>query len=306
MKGIELAEQFYNEYKIDLQDNFPDYVNRIAIGLAGQGSECYGYDDEYSRDHDYKVGFCLWLTRKDEEAIGFKLMRWYNNLPKEYSGISMRYNTGNGEKLGVQTIPYFFDNLIGMSTPPSTPMQWLSISEQALANATNGKVFVDRLGEFSTFRETLIKGMPLDVVKKKLSAHLALMAQSGRYNYERCILHGEVVSAQLSLNEFVDHAVSAIFNLNRAYRPFYKWTFRALKDLPLLSNLALPLSQLLTNTIEDTAKKKAIESVIDSVCREVEKQELSLSKGCDIDELAYSVQSSITNRQLLSMHIMEY
>ena len=76
MKGIEQARKFYTEVGIKMiADEFGDYQNRIAVGLVGHGSECFGFDDEVSRDHDFEVGFCMWLTKEDEEKIGFKLMR---------------------------------------------------------------------------------------------------------------------------------------------------------------------------------------------------------------------------------------
>ena len=49
MKGLELSEKFYKEYgEPMLQENFSDILPYIAVGLAGSGSECYGYDDGIS------------------------------------------------------------------------------------------------------------------------------------------------------------------------------------------------------------------------------------------------------------------
>ena len=60
--GLKIAEEFYNEYgKQMIDEKFPEYKDKIAVGLAGQGSECFGYDDAVSRDHDYAPGFCLWI-----------------------------------------------------------------------------------------------------------------------------------------------------------------------------------------------------------------------------------------------------
>ena len=42
---------------------FSNFVSKIFIGLVGMGSECLGYDDEISRDHDFWTGFCIWLHK---------------------------------------------------------------------------------------------------------------------------------------------------------------------------------------------------------------------------------------------------
>ena len=72
------------------------------------------------------------------------------------------------------------------------------------------------------------------------------MAQSGQYNYRRCLAHGETGAAQLACDELVRSTMHAVFLLNRAYMPFYKWAFRAMMlSLPafaLARASAMPLS----------------------------------------------------------------
>ena len=94
MKGLELAKAYYEEYgRPMIREKFPDYEGRIAVGLAGEGSECFGYDDEISRDHDFEAGFCLWITEQDGEAIGFPLFRAYGKLPDEVPKSRFRLRT---------------------------------------------------------------------------------------------------------------------------------------------------------------------------------------------------------------------
>ena len=62
MKGLEIAYKFYEEYGREMiHTMFPQYENKIAAGLVGEGSECFGFDDYISRDHDFDPGFCLWI-----------------------------------------------------------------------------------------------------------------------------------------------------------------------------------------------------------------------------------------------------
>ena len=66
MQGIELARRFYEACGIPmLTQQFSAVADRIAVGLVGEGSECLGFDDATSQDHDFEPGFCLFVTQAD-------------------------------------------------------------------------------------------------------------------------------------------------------------------------------------------------------------------------------------------------
>ena len=66
MKGLEIARAYYEEYgEPMLRERFPALMPFVAAGLTGSGSECWGFDDEVSRDHDFEPGFCLFLPGED-------------------------------------------------------------------------------------------------------------------------------------------------------------------------------------------------------------------------------------------------
>ena len=81
MTGMEISRIFYARYvQPMLERDFASERHLIAVGLAGQGSECLGFDDELSRDHDFGPGVCLWIPRSEA------CRRTYRNVrPRQYA-----------------------------------------------------------------------------------------------------------------------------------------------------------------------------------------------------------------------------
>lgn len=88
MKGLELSEAYYYDVCLPMiNQKFHHMSDRIAVGLVGEGSECYGYDDEISRDHDWGASICIWLTEEDFQAWGNQLQEALLQLPENYKAI---------------------------------------------------------------------------------------------------------------------------------------------------------------------------------------------------------------------------
>lgn len=52
--GLQLARDYWLAYgKPMLAERYAEFAPRIAVGLVGHGSECYGFDDALSHDHDF-------------------------------------------------------------------------------------------------------------------------------------------------------------------------------------------------------------------------------------------------------------
>ncbi len=306
MRGLDEARLFYERKGREMiRESFPAWEGRIAVGLAGRGSQCFGYDDALSRDHDFERGFCLWLTDEDDLKIGPALARAYRALGAEPAG---ERSAMAQSAVGVRRIGDFYRRYTGSSGAPESWRQWMSIPSWALAEATNGEVWRDELGVFSAVREQLLHGMPEDVRKKKLAAHVIGMAQSGQYNYSRCLRHGEAGAAMLALGEFVSHAAETIFLLNRRHMPYYKWCFRALRDLPVLGDMAEALEFLLTGENGgggDALKAQLVEDICASVLRELAAQGLCRGGTDYLEGPAFEIQRGIETDAIRAMHIME-
>lgn len=292
-----------------LRERFPDLLPHLSAGLFGRGSECFGYDDATSQDHDFEPGFMLLLPDEDvlDRRTAFLLERAYAKLPRAFMGLRRSLTTPvGGARRGVLRLSEVLSDLIGSSDGCLSLGQWLSLPEHALAEAVNGEVFYDGNGALGHIRAGLAY-YPEDVRRKKLAGQLLLMAQAGQYNYGRCLKHGETGAAQLACIDFARSAMHVIFLLNRVYMPYYKWSFRAMRALPELDLLA-ELLEYLISTDNESAMAEAKQDVIEGICSDVidalKRQALSSVDHDDLEKHAYSVNDGIADAALRNAHVL--
>lgn len=295
--GLELCESFYKEYGIPMiRTKFPAYEGMIAAGLVGEGSECFGFDDEVSRDHDFGPGFCLWLTDQVYDEIGEALQEEYDKLPGTYMGVTRIETHKARRSVGVFRIGEFYEQLIGLTDVPITQNQWLFLEDYQLASATNGKVFRDDLGEFTRIRNGILKYYPEEVRIKKIAREAALMAQSGQYNYNRMFGRGEKVTADIALAEFLKHTMSMIYLLNRRFAPFYKWMHRGLLEMKVLTEIRDILTALVELPNGDERIPDMIELIVAMIIKEMKKQGLTSGEDNYLEHHTDNILHSIPQK----------
>lgn len=313
MTGLELSRKYYEECgKPMLESEFSDVLPLLAIGFVGSGSDRFGFDDEISRDHDFEPGFCIFIPGEDkiDSRMEFKLERAYAKLPKEFMGFTRQMMSPvGGNRNGVIRTAEFYKKLVGSEDGNISELGWMFIPDYSLAEATNGEVFYDGLGEFTEIRNRLMN-MPEDVRLKRIAGNVLLMAQAGQYNFSRCVKRGEFEAAALSCFEFVKAAVKVEFLLQKKYAPYYKWQFKALRMLDGGSAFAEKLSALICSketcekgfTNED--KYYMIESVAADIIDQLQSQGITKATCGDLEKHAYSVNDFIKDNNIRNSHIM--
>lgn len=232
--GLKLARDFYEEYGAPMiKEQFSDYENLIAVGLVGEGSERFGFDDEYSMDHDFGPGFCMWVSEETYDEIGEKLQTAYEKLPKTYKGVT-RVDTQMAEgRVGVQVIGDFYEKYTGYRKAPTAAEDWAELEDYKLATVTNGEVFRDDIGTFSQIREGFLH-QPEAAKRLKLARCLSAMAQMGQANYPRSMARKDYVTAEICIAKFMEETMKCLYILNDKYAPYYKWLLTGAKTLEIL------------------------------------------------------------------------
>lgn len=293
-----------------LKEEFSDVLPFLAVGFVGSGSDRFGFDDEVSRDHDFEPGFCIFIPDEDviDSRRAFQLERAYAKLPKEYAGVKrQQLSPVGGDRNGVIRSSDFYERAVGSKNGDLSIEQWLRLPDYALAEAVNGELFFDNYGEFSAIRERLIN-MPKDIKLKRLAGNLLIMAQSGQYNFSRCIKHGEPEAAQLACTEFVNATMKTSFILQNKYMPYYKWSFRALRELVGTEELSKKLSFLMfgDNRDEKVAERKyyMIEEIVSEIISKLQDNGLTKAICGDLEKHAYSVNDGISDGNIRNLNIL--
>ncbi|MCR4670799.1 MAG: DUF4037 domain-containing protein, partial [Saccharofermentans sp.] len=225
---ISESRRFYDEEVAPMiARKFPRYEGRIAAGIAGEGSDCFGYFDEISRDHDFGTGVCLWLTDEDMAEFGKDLSIAYDELVDEKSRSFLTARLR--ERRGVMSIHDFYSNILQRDLNTGeciiTEKDWLSIDHSCLATAVNGEIFRDDLGVFSAFREALLGYYPDRVWRIRIAEKMHEYSACLQVNYARCMTRGDIVAADICKVRGMEAAMELYFLLKRTYPPYYKWTY---------------------------------------------------------------------------------
>lgn len=307
MNGLELSRALFGECLLPrLRADAPELLPFLAAGLVGEGSECFGFDDEISRDHDWGPAFCIWLPERLLAEAMPRLDKALEGLPETFLGFPVRMARDlRMGRVGPLSVEGFYKKFLGVPRVPETIGEWLRIPEHYLATATNGEVFEDASGAFSAVREELLRCYPEDIRLKKLAARCMACAQAGQYNLPRMLRRLDPVSADLCRARFAEAAISLVFLLNRRYMPFYKWAFRGLKCLPVLGMAtAERLSALMALPLMDAEPEDVLKPV-EAICQDIASRLFEEGLADDDDPWLYAqgpaVQARIRHEGLRAM-----
>ena len=266
--GLALARQYYESCgRQMIEERFPAYAGRIAVGLAGRGSDCFGYDDGASRDHDWGPDFCMWVTDETYEEIGEALQKAYEGLPEEFGNYKRAPRVNGRNRRGVIRISEFYRGLVGASEYGE--IDWRSVSDAGLSAAVNGEIFRDDEGIFTAFRDRLKEGYPEDIRYLKLAEGAARFSQTAQYNYPRMLGRGDILTAQMMVWEGLKEAMKLQHYVEGKYPPHDKWLYRSLTQLEQGSEMGGMLQDLSSRLAGSGVLKNALDE--DSIEDKIER-----------------------------------
>ena len=266
LTGMALCRAFYEECgRPMIAEKFPEYENRIAVGLVGKGSDCFGYDDAKSRDHDWGPEFCIWVTKETFEVIGEDLKRAYEELPREFQGYKRAAGLQDRGRRGVFTVEGFFDRMLGAASYEQ--VDWRETQDYALASVANGEIFRDDEGIFTAERAKFLRGYPEGVRYLRMADSAARFSQAGQYNYRRMLERGDSVTAQVMLADAMREAMKLQHYIENRYPPHDKWLFRSVQTSEQGKDLATLLQQL--QQARGAGVEEAVEQVAGLLMREL-------------------------------------
>lgn len=292
IKGLELSKKYFYDIVLpEFEKSLKDILPLCAFGLVGEGSECYGYDDKISQDHDFGPSVCIWLRKDDYLKHKDKINEVLKKLPKTYLGFQeLKESEWGSDRRGLLNIEDFYFKFLGSSKAPETIADWQKIPETALATVTNGEVFLDNLGEFTKVRKDLLNYYPEPMRQNKIATRLMNISQHGQYNYTRCLKRNDLVAANQCLYLFVDEVIHLVFLLNRRYKIFYKWSNRALLDLKILGK---EIHKLLEDMVFAQNKIPYVRKICKVLAEELRNQKLTNCGSEFLADLGVDIQKNI-------------
>ena len=303
MDGLKLCRRYYYEI-IEPRIRYvsPHCLERIAVGLFGHGSQCLGFDDELSRDHDWGPRVCILLNEEDYGDLAPDLNGVIRSLPSTYEGFETSFDW-LGPRGGVLDIRSWFTSLLDGRDVPTEPVDWLPIREYELLWTTNGEIWQDATGEVTALR-SFLSYYPDSVWYKRIAAKCAQIGQSTG-NVHRGSQREDVVAASLALHRSATDAMQIWFLLNRRYAPFYKWLYRAFRELDDLPDGIERDVATLAGPVSLDEKLETMARIEEETRRAVNDRFPNTSRSAPLYEVAYQINDSIEDSAVRSSSVWE-
>lgn len=232
MNGIDLSKKYFYDIAYPIfKKNCPEILDISSIGLVGEGSECFGLDDDISKDHDFGPGFCIWLSEDDVKIYKNRIESVLKKLPKEFLGYKRIDSQITDKRVGLFSVEDFYEKYTSVRKFPINDIDFLKIPESFLATVTNGEIFLDNCKLFSAYRKYLLDFYPEDVIRKKLAAYLFQMAQAGQYNLKRSLDRSDISATFFAKAEFMEALFGVLFLFAKVYMPYYKLRYKRLVQI---------------------------------------------------------------------------
>lgn len=180
MQGLALARAYFDAYGAPMiERQFAAYKSSMAVGLVGEGSECFGYDDAFSQDHDFGPGFCIWLPQtvyaRSVRSLSAPTPRCRQNI----SAIGGWKAAQAGKRVGVWSIEQFYQRFTGIDHPPRDNMEWFRIPEEFSRDLYKRSDFLGHAGDFQRVAQCAAGVLPAGRCQEKAGSALRQYGAGG-------------------------------------------------------------------------------------------------------------------------------
>jgi hypothetical protein len=243
-----VARRFFWEWgQPYLQQRFPALAAHAAAGLF-RGSQVFGADDKWSRDHGWGPMFVLLLPETDYAMHGDEVERALQaEAPREWLGHRMTFPANNIE---VSSVDRYWTYWLGFATPPTDWRAWLGgtphsgAREHELYLLRHGEVFVDPLGELEACQRSFAQ-YPHAAWLHRVWEETFAIWHFGQYNLcERLVHRDDLVTTQMALGCFVEAVMRLGLLLERDYTPYWKWLAHEFRKQSVATQWDIPLRQV--------------------------------------------------------------
>lgn len=239
---VHISRAFFDEVVRDiLESEMPDIAGQAACGVFGYGSECFGMDDEVSRDHHFGLRIDMLLPDSVHKEWASRIIETVGaRLPASFKGYDLREGHVAGSGVAPESLEAFLGRTIGLAGAPTTHAEWLSMPEEDIVHVTNGEVWYDPSGRFTSIREALTY-YPEPVWLRRISHWCRYFSGMGVYALNRALIRKNYQYASITFARSIKWAIEIAFLLNKQYFPYDKWLDAYFRRLPTLADAMVPL-----------------------------------------------------------------